>query len=221
MRQGQVTYLLSVAFNAEGLNNLLYQQKLPEDWLVTILDRTGSIAARTRKFQEFVGKITTANALAHLTKKNEGIFESTSSEGIPVLAAFSTAPHSGWRIIIGIPRQQLESALIRQASLIGLGLLLLFGLGVVMALFLGRRIASSVTGLTLPARDLIAGKPLTTPQVFFSEANEVVVAMADTAQQLIIKTNEAHKATTAPRKAVSSAPTGIRLPVCWIALLSH
>jgi PAS domain S-box-containing protein len=193
MRQGQVIYLLSIAFNAEGLNGLLHQQKLPEDWIVTVLDSTGTITARTRKAQELVGKRATANALAQISNKNDGSFESMNTEGIPVLAAFSTAPHSRWRVIVGIPRQQLESALIRQISLMGLNLVLLFGLGIAMALFLGRRIASSVTGLTLPARDLIAGKPLTTPQVFFSEANEVVVAMADTAQLLALKTNEANQ----------------------------
>jgi serine phosphatase RsbU (regulator of sigma subunit)/anti-sigma regulatory factor (Ser/Thr protein kinase) len=56
---------------------------------------------------------------------------------------------------------------------------------------MSRRIASSVTGLTLPARDLIDGNPLRAPKVYFQEANEVSIAMADAAQKLGLRTTEA------------------------------
>jgi len=187
---GKIIYVLSISFDPERINELLRQQSFPKDWIAFALDSKGVIAARTYKFEETVGKAAALTKYKMFNEQNEGVIELVSQEGARNLTAFSTAPNSKWRVGIGIPRESLELALMRKAALMGVGLLLLLGLGIVLALFMGRRIARSVTGLTLPARDLIDGNPLRVPKVYFEEANEVATAMADTSQKLGLKSIE-------------------------------
>lgn len=193
--KGKVAYVLSVGIPPQWLNGLLHQhqqshpQQLPQDWGISIFDSTGTIAARNHLPEQFVGKKATSDLLAHYAE-NEGELEVNTVEGIPVLVFFSTSARYRWKVGIGIPRQQLEAALMRKVTLLGSGILLLVGLGIALAIFLGRRISLSVTALTLPTRDLAEGKTLSAPKVYFFEAQEVVDAMAQTAIQLVQRTRQ-------------------------------
>jgi PAS domain S-box-containing protein len=190
----KVVYVLSLSFNPERINALLRQQNVPKDWIAFALDSRGAIAARTLNFEGTVGKATALTQVKQFNEHSEGAVDVLTKEGVPTLTAFSTATHSRWRVGLAIPRAGLESALMRRATLLGTGLLLLLGLGIALALWVGRRVASSVTSLTLPARDMVAGKPISVPAVYFREAREVALAMADTAQKLVLKTSEAQTA---------------------------
>jgi PAS domain S-box-containing protein len=190
----KIVYFLSLSFNPERINALIRQQNFPKDWLVAALDSQSNIAARSHAFETFAGQKSVLTLLPEFNERSEGFVEVASKEGVPTLSAFSTAPHSHWRVGIGIPRKGLESALMRKATLLGLGLFLLLGLGIVLAVVLGRRIASSVTGLTRPARSLVEGTPPRVPAVYFQEAHDVASAMAYSAQMLDLKTSQAQTA---------------------------
>lgn len=191
--KGKVAYVLSVGMSPQWLNDLLhqYQQLYPHqlqaDWIASIIDSTGTIAARSHLPEQFVGQKIAPILLAHFAE-NEGILDATTQEGMPILGFFSTSARHHWKVGIGIPRQQLEAALAQQVVWIGVGILLLLVFGIALATVLARRISHSVSVLTLPARDLAEGKPLSAPQVYFLEAQQVVDAMAETAIQLVDKT---------------------------------
>ena len=199
VRQGEIVYVLSLSINPESLNAMVRGKNFPADWLVTVFDAQGTIAARSHDFEKWVGHKPSPDVEAKFPQADEGSFETESQEGIAVLAAFSTAPDSRWRVGIGIPRPGLEAALRHRVVLIGAGLLSLFAMGLALALFMGGRISKSVARLARPAQDLIAGKPLMAPQVYFQEAQEVALAMADTAQQLAASANNAQQVNHALR----------------------
>ncbi len=190
----KVQSILSIAIHPESINALIRQQNLPPDWIVSVFDRKGIIAARTHRFSEFVGQRGAFADITVFVERNQGAFDAVTKEGIPVVGAFNTAPDSRWRVGIGIPRAGPQATLLQEATLLGAGLFLLFALGFILALLLGDRIARSVTGLTLPAKDLIDGKSLRMSAVHFREAQDVARAMADTAHQLAMKSAEAQVA---------------------------
>lgn len=193
--KGQVVYVLSVGIPPQWLNDLLYQHQqrhphqLPADWVISIVDSTGTIAARSHLSEQFVGQKSVKIWLDHLAE-SEAVLDVNSLEGIPVMAFFTTSARNHWKVGIGIPRRRLEAVLMQQVTLLGSGILLLLGLGITLATVLARRISRSVTVLTLPTRDLAAGKALSAPQVYFLEAQQVVDAMAETAFQLAQKIAE-------------------------------
>lgn len=199
VRQGEIVYVLSLSINPETLNAMVREKTFPAEWIVTVFDAQGTIAARSHDFEKWVGHKPSPDVEARFPQTDEGSFETETQEGIAVLAAFSTAPGSRWRVGIGIPRPGLEAALRHRVVLIGAGLLSLFAMGLALALFLGGRISKSVARLARPAQDLIAGKPLMVPEVYFQEAQEVALAMADTAQQLAASANNAQQVNHALR----------------------
>lgn len=176
---GKVVFTLSVVIPVQSLSDILSQQNLPPDWVVVVFDGTGTIAARTHLPERFVGQMGVPELLQQLQKALDGTFEVTLKEGVPTLASFSRSKMTGWSVVIGTPRQSLEAQLVRTVALLSLGAALVFGLSIVLAWFVGGRIAKSVRALRVFARDLGAnGAQVAMPQVHLRETHQVAQAMA-------------------------------------------
>jgi two-component system sensor histidine kinase/response regulator len=188
LHQGKVAYVLSIGIDLQRLNDLLRQQLLPPGWVGAIFDSAGTIASRTHSPEKFIGKKAPSQILEALQVKRDGFNEVVTGDGVPIHAFFSTLPNHPWHVGIGIPSYFLETVLARNVALMGLGSLTLLGFGLALAGIFGRRIARSVTALTLPARELEAGKVITVPEVHFSEAEAVVQVIANSALQLTQRT---------------------------------
>jgi PAS domain S-box-containing protein len=118
-----------------------------------------------------------------LNEVSEDAIESTTLEGIPVLAAFSRSGISGWAVVIGIPSDSLTAGLKRAMLWLGVGTLLLLGLTVALAWGLGNSIIRTTQDLIAPALALGSGKPLSAPLAdpSFREAAQVGQALAQAA----------------------------------------
>lgn len=188
---GQVLYVMSVGLIPQQFADILRQQHLPPDWVAEVLDPSGTIVVRTRAPERFVGTQTIPELRQLQTP--EGVVEADTRDGVASLIAFSRSAATQWRVAIAIPRESLAAQLWHNASLLGLGLFLLFGLGLGLAWIMGNRIARSVKALTVPATALEAGQAVVLPQVYFLEAEEVVQAMNRTAQLLLQRTRSLHE----------------------------
>lgn len=193
LANGRIVYVLSIAIASQQFNRILLNQRLPPDWLTAVFDRTGTLAGRTHEADKFVGKKGSPEIIRRILLAPEGAFEAISKEGIPVIAHYSRSPLSQWSVSIGITRHSLERGLMRTVYLLGLGIAVLFSVGIALAWFVGGRISRSVRALTAPAIALEAGKTLTVSQVYFREADDVAKAMARTAQLLLTRTQALHK----------------------------
>lgn len=182
--KGKVVYVLSIGLLPQQLGNILRDQHLPPDWGVGIFDRTGTIAARTRAPEQFVGQKGSAEFVRRMLAAPEGALEIVTQEGIPVLVFYSRSPLTNWSVAIGISRPSQEAQLMRAVAILGLGIAILFGVGIGLAWYMGGRIARSVNALTAPAIALEAGQAVVVSQVHFREAHEVAQAMARTARLL-------------------------------------
>lgn len=181
--EGKVTYSINASITPERLQAILLGQRLPTDWIAAIADNTGTIVARTANQQRFVGARITATVAQRLTEVAEGALESTTLEGIPVLAAFSRSGISGWAVVIGIPRDSLTASLRRSVVGLGLGTLLLLGFTIALASALGNSIAQPTRDLLAPALALGSGHPLPMPlaQPSFREAAQLGQALEQAA----------------------------------------
>src|SRR5689334_4797847 len=59
IRDGEVRFVLSVNLRSHSFNNLLAGPVLPENWVGSVLDRKRIILARSRRPDEFIGKLAT------------------------------------------------------------------------------------------------------------------------------------------------------------------
>ena len=193
VRRGNiVVYNLGAGVFTERFSKLLSQQNLPPDWIAAILDKSGTIVARTHEMQRFVGQKAVPELRNRISESQEDAFETITSEGIPVLAVFSRAPNSGWSVALGIPAKNLSSELMHSFSWLILATAIMLGCSLYLAWVIGGRIARSVRGLVAPALALGAGKAVEIQSFNLHEADEVGMALAKTSEMLLRAQHQAN-----------------------------
>jgi signal transduction histidine kinase/CheY-like chemotaxis protein len=139
VRDGQVRWHLGMGSFASQLQRIFEQQPLPDGWVGSLLDSSGYLIARNSR-PELVGRRATDDMLERLQQASAGVHETRSLDGVPVLTVFSRAPESGWRVLIGLPRDQLQRPAWNAFGRVMAASLLI----TVLALWLARRIARSM-----------------------------------------------------------------------------
>jgi len=180
----QVRYALGVSIGADQLGGILRQQQLPADWVSSISDSTGSVAARSHLSEKFVGSRVNPEISRRLLSTSEAAFESVTKEGVPALIVVSRSPVSRWAVAIAIPLSILQADLKRNLRYVSLGGLLVFAASAWFARRLGSAIGRSVQTLTDSASVLARGEQVQACGASFREADEAGRAMVHTSDLL-------------------------------------
>jgi len=188
LQGGRAVYVLSIGLFPERLVRIPLAQRMPPDWVVSIFDTQGVIAARTHGADSFVGKKGAPALLQRMAEAAEGMVETNTLEGIPVSAVFSRSPTAKWTVAIGIPTQQFTAELRQWFLLLLAAVVILLAVGVVLASILAGRIARSIQALIAPAIALGSGAPVTVPRIRLREAEEVGAAIEKASNLLALRT---------------------------------
>ena len=183
-RGDRVAFALAMGVFPERLGQILARQKIPPDWVVSIFDSQGTIVARTRAAEQFVGQKGAPALVQRMAQVAEGRVETSTLEGIPVVAFFSRSAVSHWSVAIGIPHSFFASALWTPISWIIAGAVVLLASGIFMAQRVGSRIARSIRGLIPPAAALGRGDPVVVPPLDLQEADEVGRELVSASERL-------------------------------------
>jgi two-component sensor histidine kinase len=176
---------ISVNMLADTVSRILGDQGLPPTWIGAIVDRNGTVVARSRDAAQFVGKLATPENVKRVQAEvREGVWESVSLDGVPTLLAFSRSPGSGWSTIVAVPRSEITAPAWRSALYLTFAGTVLLALGVVMAWQVGRSIAGPMKGLTSLAQHVGRGEPITAPASGLLEIDRVGNALALASMQL-------------------------------------
>ena len=198
MREGRMTTVLGMSLDAEHLAPILHQEDFPATWMSAIFDSSGTIVARTREPEKYVGQKAGPWFLTAFRTARQGLIETDSVEGIPLLAAYSRSDRYGWTVAVAVPRQTLEAELRRSLWLSlagGVGLLLV---GLILANRISRGITHPVRTLMVSAEAIGNGDPIPAQPLRLQEAEDVRRALVDaaalirkrTAERDIARTNE-------------------------------
>src|SRR6266852_2058992 len=179
---GKVIYSLAMGIFADRLVDILHRQNLPPDWITAIFDSSGTIAARTHKPEQYVGRKGPTSLLRTSAEVSAGVTEVNSLEGIPTLSAFNRSPRSGWAIGIGIPRTALTENLWRSMGFNAAVTLALLALSIGMARIISVRINRSVRSLRIPALALGTPELVSIPDNEIVEVNDIGQALMKASQ---------------------------------------
>jgi two-component sensor histidine kinase len=176
-------YVLILAIDAERFASLLESQGLPSGWMTEIIDRKGSILARSHEHKKFVGQSVDTAALK--TKRSaKGVFQVRASGGEPVMGASAQSGIAGWLISATLPTSMAETSQRRSrffsVVLIGCGLILGGGL----AFLFGRYINRAFAVATSAAVDVGHGKVIEYHRSALTEANSITLALSDASKEL-------------------------------------
>lgn len=183
-RDGKVAYALSIGVLPDRFRSILAGQKLPPGWIGAVFDTTGTVVARTQEHERFVGGKGAAALVERMAVATEGVIETDTLEGIPVVSVFSRSPLTGWTVALGIPRRDFTEAITQRTATVLLAALVALGLGLVLASRVGAGIARSIRGLVDPAARLGRGESVAVPPLGLAEANEVGAALASASRMI-------------------------------------
>jgi PAS domain S-box-containing protein len=138
-RNGRVIYDLTMTLPADRLAAILLHQRLPPEWIGTIMDSNYVTVARTLFPEKVIGQRAT-NA-AKWAAATEGTETVTNNEGTLMFDAFSRSADSGWTVVIGVPESIVRAELQRWLWWTIAGMVLLSFTGVWLALLIARNVA--------------------------------------------------------------------------------
>ncbi len=174
---GRIRYALGVGILAQQFDDVLRRQNLPSQWICSIVDRRGTIVARTHMADRYVGKSSSPDLLAQLRQRPEGRGKGLTLEGTGVNSFYSRSSSTGWSVAIGIPDRAADAVFAQTASRMAAGIAVLFALGTWVAWRIGGRISGAFQGLMTAAGQLGAGRTIAAPHGSIQEADEVTRAL--------------------------------------------
>ncbi len=176
---GAPAWALGAVLPREALATALAAQRLPEDWIGAIVDRRGTVVARTRLEERFVGRPATEDVRAEMATGAESfVRRSVTLDGVGSIAAYARAPRSGYGVIIGAPAETFDGR--RRDILVALlaGGLPLAALAGLLGLLLVRQVSGALRGLAV-ADPRISGPPSPAPAVpRLREVEDLAAALA-------------------------------------------
>jgi two-component sensor histidine kinase len=177
LRNGQVAYFLNKSLPARRIREVIEQENPPPAWTVTVVDRKGAILARSHSEAQFVGKSAASDLLERSTGP-EGAWTGTDVEGVPVFAAYARSKLADWRVVVSVPRAELEAPLRRSLGLFALLGVTLVLLSMMLAVAFGRRITGALHALAGSAKTLGQGGAVSPIPAPITEVKQVGDALA-------------------------------------------
>lgn len=109
-QNGKVTGVLSAILSTSPMQEIAsHFTSAPGEWVRSIVNSQGTIAARTREPDKYIGSSASEMMKRLLFSKGSGLERTTTLDQIPVYTAFSKAPISGWYTIVSVRADILES----------------------------------------------------------------------------------------------------------------
>jgi len=204
VRDGRAIARLEMVLGMQRFADVLARREIASTWTGALLDSKGTIVARSREAQAFVGKPGGPN-MQDAIRRNvpEGSFEGRTVDDVPVITSFSRIGKHGWVAAIGVPQSELTAQLQRALwSTIAIAAVLLAA-GLALARAIGHRIAAPIQALVQPAIAIGRGEQARVEDSSLREAHELGGALQQ-AQALLIERERARQTAEAEQRAVQS-----------------
>ncbi|MGV3742041.1 MAG: ATP-binding protein [Burkholderiaceae bacterium] len=185
MRGDQVRYYLALGQAAEKLRPLLAQQSFPPGWLISVLDRKGTVVTRSKDADKYVGQLANPSFRKKiLAGDKHGIHYGTTLNGMDTAGFFHRAPLSDWTIIINTPLEEIRRPAIRAAFFLGGFSLLMLFIALIVARWYGKRTAQPIEQLRLAAESMGRGERFVASPSGLLEADAVGFAMTQASAEI-------------------------------------
>ncbi len=135
-REGRLLYVLALSCPSRLFLPYIHEPGSPASWIGAIIDQSGTVLARVRQPDLYVGHPAAAQVLRALRgPARQGVAEFVNLEGETILAAYRRSARSGWSMVVAVRQVTLESDLrhwLIMTALGGLSLLLFTALAVLL-----------------------------------------------------------------------------------------
>ena len=210
---GNFHYVLTIVLKPESFGDVLRAQRLPEGWVVNLIDAGGLTIARLPPMPP--GTPATAPFRDSIARSPQGWFRGRTLEGRDVYTPYVTSGLSGWVLGIGMPAHSVDAAAWQSLWLVLAMVLIATALAAGLAVLVGWRIARPIAALATAAdasgRGERAGFPRQTP---IAELDSLAAALGRAAAA----TREREDLVQREKSALQAAD---RAKDEFLAMLSH
>ena len=190
-RDGRVKYsVLGARIFASTLTDLLIRQKVPSDGVVTLLDATPVIIARTRNEDKYLGGPPTPDFVQRSRTATEGSWRTVLLEGTTAYSAWCRSELTGWTVGIGLPANQVDGPMLRSFVALSAAGISIMGAGILLATWIGRGIVQGQTAAGTAARALARGDAAPTFRSDIAEVDDLSSALREAAAILETRLRE-------------------------------
>lgn len=184
--QGQVRYALGASLPAAYFSELLSKSGLSEPWVAAVLDQRGTIIARSRSPERYVGNFARPEVWEALAKdpRPMGTIDGTTMEGAPAFLSFARSSESGWLTVVAVPKAAFAQERREQLMLLVAVAAAALGFAAAMAWGVCRRITAAADGLNALALHLEHGVEPQPQVIGIRQFDEVADKMRKTGRQL-------------------------------------
>ena len=206
IRNNETKYLLSLTLSLDRLQAIFSADRLPPGWLAGLTDRGGIVIARSKGAGELVGTKVPVATWDRIKDFPEGAHRIANLDGVMSIQAYQRSEISSWLVGVSVPEILINAPLHQTLTLFAGGGLLLFLVGLGVAIFLARRLARPITQLVGAARALGAGNSLTTVHPGIVEIKTVNEALQGAAVLIEKRTAALQESEARLRRVVEGAP---------------
>lgn len=183
-RHGRLKYMLHLVSKPADFAAALDVATLASSGLVSVVDRNGRIVARSRASEEFVGKTASPPMIDLLNSAEEGVRDTVTLDGVPVITAFHRTKFGHWGAVVATPRATLAASA-QRLLWVGIGLsALLIVVAAVFAWWITLGLTRAVDELVTNSKAVGTGHPFLFQPQGLVETDLVGEAMARSAMQL-------------------------------------
>jgi signal transduction histidine kinase len=181
------TYIISICA-LPRVFQILTGQHLPNGWIATVVDREGRAIASTPDAVDASLAADRDDAAGPISSKDEDSVGNRWNNSRPAYRASSPVVLAGWTVTIDVPNEVFFGPVRRSLLILLIAGGGTTGLVVVLALSIGRRIASPMAELTRIAKALGSGVRVAPPLTGINEADVVAHALCATNEDLSRRT---------------------------------
>lgn len=182
--EGRVRYVLGYAPPKDAIQSILMQTYRPEGWLAAVLDRNGTIVARSHDYDEFFGRPATASFIERITPAS-GSTQSTDLQGRVSTTAWRTAK-IGWKVVVWAPKDILEQRTVYIARALAIAALAALLMSLLASWLASRLIRGPAERLVQAAQGLGEGQKVQFAPTAMKEANAIGASLSE-ASELILR----------------------------------
>ena len=205
LRGGAVTSVLGARIRAREFGDILRRQTMPSGGVVTLSDRGLVIVARTMNEDTLAGQQPTPEFAARSRTGPEGVWRTTTREGVPSYSAWSRSPLTGWTVSLAMPAATIAGSIRRSFYALTAAGIAITAMGLFGAVMLRRRLVAAQLAVAATARTLARGEPISAPESSIAELQDLSAALREAAAILRMRQYEREQAQLKPETPRTTA----------------
>jgi signal transduction histidine kinase/CheY-like chemotaxis protein len=219
---GALRYVLTAVVTPETVGRVVARLTPGQhEWTRVIVDSNGTVVARTRSPERFVGEPATPSFMARTSAGGAGVYRDTSLEGVDVYVAFAHSPLSGWVSSVVVPVAVMDGPLRQSMTTLVLVGLIVMVASIGGANWLAGRISSEIGSAAHAAEALSRGQPVPASTSIVTDVTRLRQALEQSSTLLIERGEERDRHLAQAEAARADAENANLGKDQFLAMLGH